>query len=126
MSQARAKEPGRINGYVRRLSVSERKPSNLRVSSRGQAAPERRCQHEKRHLQETEPAVPSPTCSPTFPPTFPPTEQPPPALLETIARRLLDELGGGQLVIMKRGAQTIQERAAELVEEEQRSQKRRW
>ena len=77
-------------------------------------------------LQETEPAVPSPTCSPTFPPTFPPTEQPPPALLETIARRLLDELGGGQLVIMKRGAQTIQERAAELVEEEQRSQKRRW
>ena len=77
-------------------------------------------------LQETEPAVPSPTCSPTFPPTFPPTEQPPPALLETIARRLLDELGGGQLVIMKRGAQTIQERAAELVEEEKRSQKRRW
>src|SRR6266700_2376488 len=53
MSQARAKEPGRINGYVRRLSVSERKPSNLRVSSRGQAAPERRCQHEKRQSQET-------------------------------------------------------------------------
>ncbi len=55
-----------------------------------------------------------------------PEEKTTPAMLETIARQMLDELGGGQLVIMKRGAQTIQERAAELVEEEQRSQKRRW
>ena len=55
-----------------------------------------------------------------------PEEKTSPALLETIARQMLEELGGGHLVIMKRGAQTIQERAAELVEEEQCRLKRRW
>ena len=81
-------------------------------------------------LQETEPAVPSPTCSPTcsptFPPTFPPTEQTPPALLETIATRMLDELGGGEFRIMLKGEQTLAQRVAELAEEKQRMLHLRW
>src|SRR6266567_4282969 len=77
-------------------------------------------------LQETEPAVPSPTCSPTCSPTFPPTEQPPPALLETIAARMLDELGGGEFRIMLKGEQTLAQRVAELAEEKQRMLHLRW
>ncbi len=46
--------------------------------------------------------------------------------IETIAERMLDAIGGGQLRVMRKGEQTIEQRAAELLEEEQRRLKRRW
>jgi hypothetical protein len=50
-----------------------------------------------------------------------PEEKPSPALLETIAQRMLDELGGGEFRIMLKGEQMCKERARELrIEEEKR------
>ena len=46
--------------------------------------------------------------------------------IETIARQLLDAIGGGLLQVMRKGEQTIQQRAQELFDEEQRRLKRRW
>ncbi len=55
-----------------------------------------------------------------------PLETPPALPIESIARQLLDAIGGGELLVMRKGEQTIQQRAAELLEEEQRRLKRRW
>jgi hypothetical protein len=44
----------------------------------------------------------------------------------TIAQQMLDAIGGGQLRVMRKGSQTIEQRAAELFDEEQRQLKRRW
>jgi len=54
-------------------------------------------------------------------------EKTPPAQLSTIARQMLDAIGGGSFTIYRKGmAPSIQQRAQELVEEEQRRLKRRW
>ncbi len=55
-----------------------------------------------------------------------PEEKTPPAQLSTIARQMLDAIGGGSFTIYRKGSQTIQQRAAELAAEEQRRLKRRW
>ncbi len=55
-----------------------------------------------------------------------PEEKTAPAMLETIAQRLLDELGGGEFRIMLRGEQTIEQRAAEYHEEDLRRLKLVW
>jgi hypothetical protein len=46
--------------------------------------------------------------------------------LEALAQRLLSAIGGGQLRVMKRGEQTIAQRAQELAEEDARKRKHRW
>ncbi len=56
-----------------------------------------------------------------------PEEKTPPAQLSTIARQMLDAIGGGSFTIHRKGmAPTIQQRAQELAEEEQRRLKLRW
>jgi len=65
-------------------------------------------EREERHVPET-PVAPTPTLP-----------------IETIARQLLDAIGGGSFTIQRKGEQTIAERAAELFDEEQRRLKRRW
>jgi hypothetical protein len=50
----------------------------------------------------------------------------PPAILEVIAIRMLDELGGGEFRIMLKGEQTLAQRVAELAEEKERQLKRIW
>ncbi len=65
-------------------------------------------EREERHVPDA-----TPETTPTLP-------------IETIARQMLDSLGGGQITIQRKGEQTIAERAAELFEEEQRQMHRRW
>jgi len=56
-----------------------------------------------------------------------PEEKTAPAQLSTIARQMLDAIGGGSFTIHRKGmAPTIQQRAQELAEEEQRRLKLRW
>ncbi len=55
-----------------------------------------------------------------------PVEKTSPAMLETIASRMLDELGGGEFRIMLKGEQTLAQRVAELAEEKQRQLHLRW
>ncbi len=56
-----------------------------------------------------------------------PEEKTAPALLESICLAMLDAIGGGSFTIHRKGeGPTIQQRAAELLEEEQRRLKRRW
>ncbi len=56
-----------------------------------------------------------------------PEEKTAPAHLSTIARQMLDAIGGGSFTIYRKGeGPTIQQRAQELAEEEQRRLKLRW
>ncbi len=55
-----------------------------------------------------------------------PEEKTAPALLETIGRQMLEELGGGEFRIMLKGEQTLAQRVAELAEEKSRQLHLRW
>ncbi len=53
-------------------------------------------------------------------------EETTPAHLESIAKLMLDELGGGEFRMMLKGEQTLAQRVAELAEEKQRMLHLRW
>jgi len=56
-----------------------------------------------------------------------PEEKSPHAHLKTMARQMLDAIGGGSFTIYRKGeSPSIQQRAQELAEEEQRRLKLRW
>ncbi len=59
-------------------------------------------------------------------PEVEPIEKTSPAMLETIAKLMLDELGGGEFAVMLKGEQTLAQRVAELAEEKQRMLHLRW